>query len=434
MNRCCGVCGLGYSTKDCPLGAKSAMCQVTQTAGRATENSSSSKKSAAAYLVKFGRQSQATTPAADAELRVWAETVPLDTARVVSVWPKTVRVETTYVGLVDVRHDPVWLDSVVELTTNRDAEARQAVANGGVVELVVEGARPALGRCCRSVQAVVVVTTTGDVVEEIVARALVRWILRALDVVVAEKSVTKKMMYHGQEEADARATMVDVEELESVDVQDLLGFGQHALAGIDADVDREVEVDTAMDCETTTSVGWYGRVPAVFELRTTLADEAREEVLAGQDVVRSGQAVVVVAATGDVVEEIVARALVRWILCALDVVVAEKKRRMLATMVDVEELESVDVQDLLGFGQHALAGIDADVDREVEVDTAMDCETTTSVGWYGRIPAVFELRTTLADEAREEALAGQDVVSGVPNTRALVAELDAELKDDALVG
>ncbi|KAF4649961.1 hypothetical protein FOZ61_000797, partial [Perkinsus olseni] len=134
-------------------------------------------------------------------------------------------------------------------------------------------------------QAVVVVATTGDVAEEIVARALVRWILRALDVVVDEKSVTKEMMYHGQEEPDARATMVDVEELESVDVQDHLGFGQHALAGIDADVDREVEVDTVMDCETTTSVGWYGRVPAVFELRTTLADEAREEVLAGQDVV-----------------------------------------------------------------------------------------------------------------------------------------------------
>ncbi|KAF4650457.1 hypothetical protein FOL46_000956, partial [Perkinsus olseni] len=105
------------------------------------------------------------------------------------------------------------------------------------------------------------------------------WLYRALDVVVAEKSVTKEMMYHGQEEADARATMVDV--------QDFLGFGQHALAGIDADVDREVEVDTVMDCETTTSVGWYGRVPAVFELRTTLADEAREEVLAGQDVVRT---------------------------------------------------------------------------------------------------------------------------------------------------
>ncbi|KAF4748976.1 hypothetical protein FOZ63_003361, partial [Perkinsus olseni] len=69
---------------------------------------------------------------------VWAETVPLDTVRVVSVWPKTVRVETTYVGLVDVRHDPVWLDSVVELTTNRDAEARQAVAHSGDAELVVE--------------------------------------------------------------------------------------------------------------------------------------------------------------------------------------------------------------------------------------------------------------------------------------------------------
>ncbi|KAF4734327.1 hypothetical protein FOZ63_015899, partial [Perkinsus olseni] len=94
--------------------------------------------------------------------------------------------------------------------------------------------------------AVVVVATTGDVVEEIVARAFVRWILRALDVVVAERSVIKEMMYHGQEEADARATMVDAEELESVDVQDLLGFGQHALAGVDADVDREVEVDTAM--------------------------------------------------------------------------------------------------------------------------------------------------------------------------------------------
>ncbi|KAF4681750.1 hypothetical protein FOZ60_011591 [Perkinsus olseni] len=90
-------------------------------------------------------------------------------------------------------------------------------------------------------QAVVVVATTGDVVEEIVARAFVRWILRALDVVVAERSVIKEMMYHGQEEADARATMVDAEELESVDVQDLLGFGQHALAGVDADVDREVE-------------------------------------------------------------------------------------------------------------------------------------------------------------------------------------------------
>ncbi|KAF4697983.1 hypothetical protein FOZ63_010566, partial [Perkinsus olseni] len=43
--------------------------QVTQTAGRATENSSSSKQSAAAYLVEVGRQSQATTPAANAELR-----------------------------------------------------------------------------------------------------------------------------------------------------------------------------------------------------------------------------------------------------------------------------------------------------------------------------------------------------------------------------
>ncbi|KAF4678758.1 hypothetical protein FOZ60_016172, partial [Perkinsus olseni] len=162
----------------------------------------------------------------------------------------------------------------------------------GKVDAADEGGERSFAKCrCRHIkgrsgQAVVVVATTGDVVEEIVARALVRWILRALDVVVAEKSVTKEMMYHGQEEADARATMVDVEDPESVDVQDFLGFGQHALAGIDADVDRKVEVDTAMDCETTTSVGWYGRVPAVFELRTTLADEAREEVLAGQDVVR----------------------------------------------------------------------------------------------------------------------------------------------------
>ncbi|KAF4740536.1 hypothetical protein FOZ62_020099, partial [Perkinsus olseni] len=43
--------------------------QVAQTTGRATENSSSSKQSAAAYLVEVGRQSQATTPAANAELQ-----------------------------------------------------------------------------------------------------------------------------------------------------------------------------------------------------------------------------------------------------------------------------------------------------------------------------------------------------------------------------